>query len=186
MSRLHGRTNAALDNPVDSAMTVIKTLAHDEPISIRLQNDFLFLGQRHLKVPRRQMPVFSTVIDTFNRGTSAGFLSSNETDIPGYSRICLPACKLRSRQPVQQLTCEPRLNRSVKGIDLEERRDSPRQSDGQDTIRKCRNRSRQARPRLPRKRHDRVQASQAGDPKHRGPHDERRGIVAWADHIALP
>ena len=57
MSRLHGRTNSALDNPVDSALTVIKTLAHDEPISVRLQNDFLFLGQRHLKVTAAQMPV---------------------------------------------------------------------------------------------------------------------------------
>ena len=37
MSRLHGRTNAALDNPVNSALTVIRILAHDEPISIRLR-----------------------------------------------------------------------------------------------------------------------------------------------------
>src|SRR6188472_1309806 len=45
MSRLHGPTNAALDNPVTAAMTVIKTLTQDEPVSFRVQNDFLFLGQ---------------------------------------------------------------------------------------------------------------------------------------------
>ena len=95
MSRLHGRTNAALDNPVDSALTVIKTLAHDEPISVRLQNDFLFFGQRHLKVTAAQMPVFSTVIDTLNHWNIGGISFSNETDIAGYSGIYLPACKLR-------------------------------------------------------------------------------------------
>ncbi|HSA64896.1 MAG TPA: hypothetical protein VLE25_09415, partial [Nitrospira sp.] len=58
MSKLHGRTNTALDTPVDTALTVIKTLAQDEPISVRLQNDFLFLGQRHLKVTAAQMPIF--------------------------------------------------------------------------------------------------------------------------------
>ena len=64
MSKLHGRTNTALDSPVDSALTVIKALAQDEPITVRLQNDFLFLGQRHLKVTSAQMPVFATVTVT--------------------------------------------------------------------------------------------------------------------------
>src|SRR5678815_6105517 len=72
MSKLHGRTNTALDSPVDSALTVIKTLAQDEPIPVRLQNDFLFLGQRHLKITAAQMPVFSTVIDTLNQWCVGG------------------------------------------------------------------------------------------------------------------
>src|SRR5262245_43009678 len=80
MSRLHGRTNSALDSPVDTALTVIKTLAHDEPISVRLQNDFLFLGQRHLKVTAAQMPVFSTVIDTLNNWCIGGISFSKEVE----------------------------------------------------------------------------------------------------------
>ena len=80
LSRLHGRSNAALDNPVDTALTVIKTLAQDEPIFIRLQNDFLFLGQRHLKVTAAQMPVFSTVIDTLNHWSIGGISFSTETE----------------------------------------------------------------------------------------------------------
>ena len=61
MSRLHGRTNSALETPVESALTVIKTLAQDEPIPVRLQNDFLFLGQRHLKVTARPKSASSTL-----------------------------------------------------------------------------------------------------------------------------
>jgi HD-GYP domain-containing protein (c-di-GMP phosphodiesterase class II) len=80
MSRLHGRTNSALETPVESALTVIKTLAQDEPIPVRLQNDFLFLGQRHLKVTAAQMPVFSTVIDTFNQWCIGGVSFSKDVE----------------------------------------------------------------------------------------------------------
>jgi hypothetical protein len=80
MSKLHGRTNTALDTPVESALTVIKTLAQDEPISVRLQNDFLFLGQRHLKVTAAQMPVFSTVIDTLNQWHIGGLSFSKDVE----------------------------------------------------------------------------------------------------------
>ena len=80
MSKLHGRTNTALDSPVESALTVIKTLAQDEPISVRLQNDFLFLGQRHLKITAAQMPVFSTVIDTLNQWRIGGVSFSKDVE----------------------------------------------------------------------------------------------------------
>jgi HD-GYP domain-containing protein (c-di-GMP phosphodiesterase class II) len=80
MSRLHGRTNTALDAPVETALTVIKTLAHDEPITVRLQNDFLFLGQRHLKVTAAQMPVFATVIDTLNHWCIGGISFSKDVE----------------------------------------------------------------------------------------------------------
>jgi HD-GYP domain-containing protein (c-di-GMP phosphodiesterase class II) len=65
-SRIHGPTNSALDLPVETILTVIKTLAGEEPIAVRLQNDFIFLGRKHLKVTSQLMLVFATVIDTFN------------------------------------------------------------------------------------------------------------------------
>ena len=65
-ARIHGPTNSALDLHVETILTVTKTLAHDEPVVIRLQNDFIFLGKKHLKVTSQLMLVFSTVIDTFN------------------------------------------------------------------------------------------------------------------------
>ncbi|MDH4237810.1 MAG: hypothetical protein OEV17_11250, partial [Nitrospira sp.] len=49
-SKIHGRTNAALDKPVDTMLTLIQTLTHEKPVTIRMQNDFLFLGESHLKV----------------------------------------------------------------------------------------------------------------------------------------
>jgi HD-GYP domain-containing protein (c-di-GMP phosphodiesterase class II) len=66
-SRIHGPTNSALDAPVDAMLTLVKTLAHESPVAIRLRNDFIFLDQSHLKVTPQLMPVFNTVIDTFNR-----------------------------------------------------------------------------------------------------------------------
>jgi HD-GYP domain-containing protein (c-di-GMP phosphodiesterase class II) len=65
-SRIHGPTNSALDLPVETILTVIKTLASEEPIVVRLQNDFIYFGRKHLKVTSQLMLVFSTVIDTFN------------------------------------------------------------------------------------------------------------------------
>ena len=49
-SRIHERTNAALDKPVETMLTLIQTLPHDQLVTLWIQNDFLFLGERHLKV----------------------------------------------------------------------------------------------------------------------------------------
>lgn len=122
MFRLHGRTNAALDNPVDSALTVIKTLAHDEPISIRLQNDFLFFGQRHLKVTAAQMPVFSTVIDTLNHWSIGGISFSNETASRDIRECIFQLANFdASTKSIATLQAALEQN-SVKGIHLEQRR----------------------------------------------------------------
>ena len=122
MSRLHGRTNSALDNPVDSAMTVIKALAHDEPISVRLQNDFLFLGQRHLKVTAAQMPVFSNVIDTLNHWCIGGISFSKDVESRDFREFIF---QLASFDPATSSISTLRTaleQSSVKGIELEERR----------------------------------------------------------------
>ncbi|HJS66900.1 MAG TPA: HD domain-containing phosphohydrolase [Nitrospiraceae bacterium] len=122
MSRLHGRTNAALDNPVDTAVTVIKTLAHDEPISIRLQNDFLFFGQRHLKITAGQMPVFSTVIDMLNHWNIGGISFSNETESRDIREFIFQLARFEaSTSSISTLRASLEQN-SVKGIALEERR----------------------------------------------------------------
>jgi len=122
MSRLHGRTNAALDNPVDTALTVIKTLAHDEPISIRLQNDFLFFGLRHLKVTAAQMPVFSTVIDTLNHWNIGGISFSIETESRDIREFVFQLVSFdASTSSITTLRTSLEQS-SVKGIVLEERR----------------------------------------------------------------
>ena len=65
-SRIYDRTNAALDKPVDTMLTLIKTMAHDHPVTLRLQNDFLFLGESHLKVTAQQMAVVTSFINALN------------------------------------------------------------------------------------------------------------------------
>jgi HD-GYP domain-containing protein (c-di-GMP phosphodiesterase class II) len=76
-SRIHGRTNAALDKPVDSMLTLINTLAADRPAVLRLQNDFLFLGDSHLKMSSQQMQVFASIIEVLNRWKIGGLSFSS-------------------------------------------------------------------------------------------------------------
>jgi HD-GYP domain-containing protein (c-di-GMP phosphodiesterase class II) len=79
-SRIHGRTNAALDKPVDAMLTIVQTLTHDQPVTLRLQNDFLFLGDSYLKVNAQQMTVVTSLIDAMNKWRIGGFtLSSSVT-----------------------------------------------------------------------------------------------------------
>src|SRR6478672_2026 len=119
MSKLHGRTNTALDSPVESALTVIKTLAQDEPISVRLQNDFLFLGQRHLKVTAAQMPVFSNVIDTLNHWCIGGISFSKDVESRDFREFIF---QLASFDPATSSISTLRTaleQNSIKGIALE-------------------------------------------------------------------
>lgn len=72
-SRIHGRTNAALDKPVEAMLTIVQTLTHDQPVTLRVQNDFLFLGESHLKVNAQQMMVVTSMIDAMNKWRIGGF-----------------------------------------------------------------------------------------------------------------
>jgi HD-GYP domain-containing protein (c-di-GMP phosphodiesterase class II) len=122
MSKLHGRTNTALDAPVETALTVIKTLAQDEPISVRLQNDFLFLGQRHLKVTSAQMPVFSTVIDTLNQWHIGGVSFSKEVESRDFREFIFQLGAYDAANSSITTLRHTLEQRAVKGIELEERR----------------------------------------------------------------
>ncbi|MBL8054078.1 MAG: HD-GYP domain-containing protein [Nitrospira sp.] len=78
-SRIHGRTNAALDKPVETMLTLIQTLANDHPVTLRIQNDFLFLGERHLKISAQQMLVASSMIDTMAKWKIGGLTFTSST-----------------------------------------------------------------------------------------------------------
>ncbi|GKS58543.1 hypothetical protein YTPLAS18_20700 [Nitrospira sp.] len=77
-SRLHGQANTALDKPVEAIQTLVQTLAHDEPVAIRVQNDFLFLGDHYLRLSSQQMLVFTGVIDSMNKLGIGGIVFSHE------------------------------------------------------------------------------------------------------------
>ena len=76
-SRIHGRTNAALDKPVETILTLIQTLAHDQPVTLWLQDDFLFLGDNHLKVTAQQMLVVASIIDSLKNWHIGGLTFSS-------------------------------------------------------------------------------------------------------------
>ena len=122
MSKLHGRKNSALDGPVESALTVIKTLAHDEPICVRLQNDFVFLGQRHLKVTSAQMPVFATVIDTLNQWHIGGVSFSKEVESRDFRELIFQLLAFDAANSSISTLRAALEQQGVKGIDVEERR----------------------------------------------------------------
>lgn len=122
MFRIHGRTNAALDGPVSTAMTVIATLAHEEPASIRLQNDFLFLGQRHLKVTSGQMPVFSIVIDTFNKWNIGGVSFASTTTARDLREFAYHLANFDTATSSLEMLRATLEQQAVNGIDIEERR----------------------------------------------------------------
>ncbi len=121
-SRIHGRTNAALDKPVDSMLTLVRTLAADHPVALRLQNDFLFLGDSHLKMSSQQMAVFSSIIEALNKWKVGGVSFSSAVESKdlrefAYLFVSMDPDKHTLADLQQALT-----DAGVKGIELEEPR----------------------------------------------------------------
>ena len=61
--RSHGGANTALDRPLQAILTLVGALGHDQPVVLRVQEGFVFLGERHLKTTSAQMPIFGSFID---------------------------------------------------------------------------------------------------------------------------
>lgn len=60
----HGGANTAVDRPVSSIRTLVGALGYDQPVALRVQEGFVFLGERHLKTSTQVMPIFASFIDT--------------------------------------------------------------------------------------------------------------------------
>jgi HD-GYP domain-containing protein (c-di-GMP phosphodiesterase class II) len=121
-SRIYERTNKALDKPVDAMLTLIKTMAHDQPVTLRLQNDFLFLGDSHLKVNAQQMAVASSIIDVLNTWKIGGVtfsLAAESKDLREFAALFVSFDP--GNKTLEDLQKEIRA-RGIAGIDLEEQR----------------------------------------------------------------
>jgi HD-GYP domain-containing protein (c-di-GMP phosphodiesterase class II) len=121
-AKIHGPKNAALDKPVEAMLVLIKTLAADHPVVLRLQNDFLFLGDSHLKMSSQQMAVFTSIIEFLNKWKVGGvsFSSAIESkDLREWAYLFISLDP--DTHTLDQLT-EAMTQAAVKGIELEEPR----------------------------------------------------------------
>ena len=121
-SRIYERTNAALDKPVDTMLTLIKTMAQDQPVTLRLQNDFLFLWDSHLKVNAQQMAVATSIIDALNAWKIGGMtfsLSVESKDLREFAAVFVSLDpETKALEDLQkEITA-----RGIVGIELEEQR----------------------------------------------------------------
>ncbi len=121
-SRIHGRTNAALDKPVDSMLTLVKTLAADHPVVLRLQNDFLFLGDSHLKMSSQQMAVFSSIIEALNKWHIGGVSFASTAESKDFREFAYLFVSLDPDKHTLADLQETLQTAGVKGIELEEPR----------------------------------------------------------------
>jgi HD-GYP domain-containing protein (c-di-GMP phosphodiesterase class II) len=121
-SRIYDRTNAALDKPVETILTLIKTMAQDQPVTLRLQNDFLFLGDSHLKVNAQQMAVATSIIDALNAWKIGGItfsLTAESKDLREFAALFVGLDP--ENKALEDLQKEITA-RGISGIELEEQR----------------------------------------------------------------
>jgi len=121
-SRIHGRTNAALDNPVESMMTLVKTLAADHPVVLRLQNDFLFVGDSHLKMSSQQMVVFASIIEALNKWKIGGVSFASTAESKDFREFAYLFVSLDPEKHVLTDLQDAMKTAGIHGIELEEPR----------------------------------------------------------------
>jgi HD-GYP domain-containing protein (c-di-GMP phosphodiesterase class II) len=121
-SRLHGQENAAFDKPIETMLTLIAALASDRPVILRVQNDFLFLGETHLKATAQEIAVFSSFIDSLNAWKVGGLLFDSQVKSKDLREFAHAFVTLDSTtHSLQDLQAELG-RRGVEGITLEEPR----------------------------------------------------------------
>ncbi|MCE9535277.1 MAG: hypothetical protein K8R65_02565, partial [Nitrospirae bacterium] len=121
-SRIYDRTNSALDKPVDTMLTLIKTMAHDQPVTLRLQNDFLFLGDSHLKVNAQQMAVATSIIDVLNLWKIGGITFSMTAESKDLREFAALFVSLDPHTSTIDDLQKAFTARGITGIELEEQR----------------------------------------------------------------
>ena len=121
-SRIYDRTNSALDKPVDTMLTLIKTMAHDQPVTLRLQNDFLFLGDSHLKVNAQQMAVATSIIDVLNLWKIGGITFSMTVESKDLREFAALFVSLDPHTSTIDDLQKAFTERGIAGIELEEQR----------------------------------------------------------------
>ncbi len=79
--RSHGGGNTALDRPLSAIRSLVRTLGYDQPVTLRVHEGFVFLGDRHLKTTTQQMAIVAGFMDALAAlGIGGLVLRASETD----------------------------------------------------------------------------------------------------------
>ena len=77
--RSHGSANTALDRPLAAIRSLVRTLGYDQPVTLRVHEGFVFLGERHLKTTTQQMSIVAGFMDSLT-GNGIGGLVLRPTE----------------------------------------------------------------------------------------------------------
>lgn len=119
-ARIHDQGNAALNQPAQSLLTILKTLTHDQSIAIRFHGGFLFLGETHLKMTAKQVTVFSKFMDSLSAWKIGSMIfdqSIRESDLRQFAHLFVTLDPhTTSVQDFRQTMAD----RQIQGIAIEE------------------------------------------------------------------
>lgn len=119
-ARIHDQGNAALTQPTESLLTILKTLAHDQSVAIRFHGGFLFLGDMHLKMTAKQITVFSKFMDSLTAWKIGAIVfdqSIRSSDLRQFAHLFVT---LEPQTSSIQDFRKSLADRHVQGIELEE------------------------------------------------------------------
>ena len=119
-ARIHDQANAALNQSTESLLTILKTLAQDQPVAIRFHGGFLFLGEMHLKMSAKQITVFSKFMDSLSAWKIGAILfhqSIGSTDLREFAHLFVSLDPHTSSLEDFRKTM---IERGVRSIELEE------------------------------------------------------------------
>jgi len=118
--RIHDRSNAALGHVLDALLTILKTLTHGHPAVLRLQNDFLYLNDRHLKLNPQLITIFMEFIDSLNARGIGEIRFSDELGVDDLREFSYLFIELDPDSSTLSDFKQQLKEREIRGIDVEE------------------------------------------------------------------
>ncbi|MCH6558395.1 MAG: hypothetical protein IH803_09300, partial [Nitrospirae bacterium] len=118
--RIHDRSNAALGHVLDALLTILKTLTHGHPAVLRLQNDFLYLNDRHLKLNPQLITIFMEFIDSLNARGIGEIRFSDELRVDDLREFSYLFIELDPESSTLSDFKQQLKEREIRGIDVEE------------------------------------------------------------------
>ncbi|MGH7256096.1 MAG: HD-GYP domain-containing protein, partial [Nitrospirales bacterium] len=119
-ARIHTQTNAALDPILNGLLATIRSLAAGGALTIRLQNDFLYLDDTHLKMRRPQAPIFIEFIEQVSSRRIGALVFAPDLRAQDLREFGYAFTRDEGRTSTLTALREEMAARGVQGIDLKE------------------------------------------------------------------